>query len=137
MITALLPLASKIVSGVIKRIPDKAQQAKLDAEKDMMAMKIANELESDMRDQNLKIIEGQSAINLADAQTGGWFRAGWRPLIGWGCSLAIVTNILVFPIIDAFNPDFVRPEIDTGLALSLLVPLLGLGGMRSWEKTRK
>ena len=89
----------------------------------------------------------QMDINLADAKStatgfGGIMQRSWRPLIGMSCALAIawdfvIKQVLVF-ILAAFsiqhNP---LPELDMSTLFPLVTALLGMAGLRSFEKSKK
>jgi hypothetical protein len=89
----------------------------------------------------------QMDINLADAKSkatgiGGIMQRSWRPLIGMSCALAIawefvIKQFLVF-ILAAFsiqhNP---LPELDMSTLFPLVTALLGMAGLRSFEKSKK
>ena len=88
----------------------------------------------------------QMDINLADAKSqatgiGGIMQRSWRPLIGMSCALAIawefvIKQFLVF-VLAAFsiqhNP---LPELDMSTLFPLVTALLGLAGLRSFEKSK-
>ena len=88
----------------------------------------------------------QMDINLADAKStatgfGGIMQRSWRPLIGMSCALAIawefvIKQFLVF-ILAAFsiqhNP---LPELDMSTLFPLVTALLGMAGLRSFEKSK-
>ena len=75
------------VTGLLdKVIEDKDQKAKLAFELSTMADKHAQEL-----------AKGQLAINLADAKSGSFWQGGWRPSIGWCCSLALFYSFVLQP----------------------------------------
>ena len=89
----------------------------------------------------------QMDINLADAKSvagglSGMLQRSWRPLIGMSCALAIfwefvLKQFIVF-ILAAFsvqhNP---LPELDMSTLFPLVTALLGMSGLRSWEKSKK
>ena len=88
----------------------------------------------------------QMDINLADAKSqatgiGGIMQRSWRPLIGMSCALAIawefvIKQFLVF-ILAAFsvqhNP---LPELAMSTLFPLVTALLGMAGLRSFEKSK-
>lgn len=83
----------------------------------------------------------QIAVNLQEAQHESVFVAGWRPAIGWICGLALAYSFIVQPfaafVLVAFAPEFPvgqLPELDLAPLLGLLGGMLGLAGMRSYEK---
>ena len=56
------------------------------------------------------------------------FVAGWRPMVGWICALALANNFLVLPYVDAVQP------LDMAVMMPILMGMLGLGTMRTWER---
>jgi hypothetical protein len=89
----------------------------------------------------------QMDINLADAQSkagglSGMIQRIWRPLIGFSCALAIfweyvLKQFLMF-LIATFNWETKPlPELDMGTLMPLVMALLGMGALRSYEKVKK
>ena len=120
MIAALIPAVSCILDKVI---PDADTKQRLAAEISTMAEKHAQEIA-------LQQIE----INKADAK-GNWFQSSWRPLTGYVCVLGFMVNFLVAPIAAGFGVHI--PQADTATMLPVLMGMLGLGGMRSYERVKK
>ena len=75
----------------------------------------------------------QIELNTADAK-GNWFQSSWRPLCGYVCVSGLAVNFLVSPIASGFG--FVIPQADMGVMLPVLAGMLGLGGLRTFEKTK-
>ena len=88
----------------------------------------------------------QMDINLADAQSkaggiSGAIQRIWRPLIGFGCALAIMFEYVVKPFLMFFLATFhietlPLPEMDMGTLMPLVMALLGMGAIRSYEKAK-
>ena len=78
------------------------------------------------------LVQGQLDINKAEATNANWFVAGWRPYIGWICGTGLGYQFLVYPILIAFVPKIV--QLDMGTLLTLLLGMLGIGGLRTYEK---
>ena len=89
----------------------------------------------------------QMDINLADAQSkagglSGMIQRIWRPLIGFSCALAIfweyvLKQFLMF-LIATFNWETKPlPELDMGTLMPLVMALLGMVALRSYEKVKK
>ena len=116
----LISPATELASKFIK---DKDQAARLAHELSTMADKHAQEA-----------LLGQLEINKAEAQ-GNWFQASWRPLCGYVCVLGLAVNFLISPIAAGFG--FVVPQADMSTMLPVLTGMLGLAGMRSWEKSKR
>ena len=95
--------------------------------------KIAHEIAtmSDRHAQELAV--AQIKLNTAEAK-GNWFQSSWRPATGWVCVLGFAVNFLVSPIAAGFS--VVIPQADTSVMMPVLMGLLGLGGMRSFERSK-
>ena len=88
----------------------------------------------------------QMDINLADAQSkagglSGAIQRIWRPLIGFGCALAIMFAYVLKPFLMFFLATFhietlPLPEMDMGTLMPLVMALLGMGAIRSYEKVK-
>jgi len=112
------------VSSIIdKVIPDKDQAAKLAHEVATMADKHSQELAL-----------AQLEILKNDAK-GNWFQSSWRPLIGWIGGISLGINYMVAPIAMGFG--FSIPQADMSVMMPLLLGMLGMGGMRSFDKLNK
>lgn len=82
----------------------------------------------------------QAMTNLEEAKHRSVFVAGWRPSIGWICSLGLAYHFLVLPfasLISVYtNLPQPLPAIDSGELMTLVLSLLGLGGLRTFEKSK-
>lgn len=110
---------------VDKFVPDPAEKARAEAE---------------LRAALLAWDQGQSATNAAEAQSGGWFVAGWRPWIGWVCGVALAVQFVLGPLLVwgcglAGRPIPPPPALDDML-WELMFGMLGLGGLRTFEKIK-
>ena len=76
----------------------------------------------------------QISVNKVEA-AGNWFQSSWRPLCGYVCVLGLAVNFLISPIAAGFN--FIVPQADMSVMLPVLTGMLGLAGMRSFEKVKK
>ena len=76
----------------------------------------------------------QIEVNKAEAQ-GNWFQASWRPLCGYVCVLGLMVNFLISPICAGFG--FNIPQADMSVMMPVLTGMLGLAGMRSYERVKK
>tara|TARA_R100000781_G_C4061216_1_gene121091 strand:+ start:324 stop:695 length:372 start_codon:yes stop_codon:yes gene_type:complete len=117
MIPALIPAVSKLLD---KFIPDADTKNKLAHEISTMSEKHMQE-----------IALAQMEINKEDAK-GNWFQSGWRPAVAWVCVAGFAINFLVSPLLAPFG--IIVPQADTGTMMPLLMGMLGLGGLRSFEK---
>lgn len=97
------------------------------------------ELEGRKLDQAIDL--AQIGVNTEEAKSTSWFVAGGRPFILWVCGLALSYASLIEPIARfiakvAFGYTGEFPVIDTDLTMQVLFGLLGLGGLRTFEKIR-
>ena len=120
MIASLLPVASKLLG---KFIEDKDTKNKLAHEIATMAEKHGQELAL-----------AQIEVLKEDAK-GNWFQSSWRPLIGWISGLSLGINYMVAPICAGFGVTI--PQADMSVMMPLMFGMLGIGGMRSFDKTKK
>lgn len=117
-----------IVDGFLKFIPDKNARAEA-----------KEQMESQMLIGLTGLVQGQLAINVKEAEHGSIFVAGWRPFIGWVCGTALVWNFIVRPIatwaafLNGVDLDGM-PELNSAELQSILLGMLGLGGLRTYEK---
>ena len=112
------------VTGLLdKFIEDKDQKAKLAHELATMADKHAQALAL-----------AQIKVNQEEAK-GNWFQSSWRPLTGYVCVAGLAINFLISPIAKGFGIDV--PQADAGVMMPLLTGMLGIAGMRSYDKLKK
>jgi|TARA_B100000424_G_scaffold271725_1_gene276228 hypothetical protein len=117
------------VTGLLdKFIEDKDQKAKLAHDLATMAERHAQEL-----------AKGQLEINKQEAAHRSLFVAGWRPFVGWTCGVALAYHFVVAPLVlfaaawfGAEIPEL--PTFDMEALLTVLMGMLGLGGLRTFEK---
>jgi len=116
---SLIEPATKLLDKVIE---DKDQKNALAHEIATMAERHAQEL-----------AQGQLEVNKVEAAHRSLFVAGWRPAIGWVCALGLFYNVILANIIGIWID---LPEIDTTLLVPVMMGMLGLGAMRSYEKVQ-
>ena len=122
MIAQILSLASPILD---KFVPDADTK-----------MKLAAELETQL----ISLQAAQAATNLEQAKHPSIFVSGARPAIMWICALCLASQFFIMPIAEwavaIWAPEIILPKLQTEELMSLTLSLLGLSGMRSWEKSR-
>ena len=117
-----------IIGPLIDRIPDPNERARA-----------KESVEAQMLSAMTSLVQGQLQINMKEAEHGSVFVAGWRPAIGWICGIALGWNYILQPVISwvAFigGLDLVAaPQLDTAELTTILLGMLGLGGLRTYEK---
>ena len=118
---ALLGIGGKLID---KLIPDPAAQDA--ARLELLKLQQSGELAA---------MTAQTEINKAEASNPSVFVSGWRPAIGWVCALAMGYQYLARPFMTAFYPALTFPGLDDNL-WQLMMGMLGLGGLRTFEKTQ-
>jgi len=104
-------------------------------------MELAQQGELAVLEADLKLATGQLEINKAEASSMDSFRAGWRPLIGYICAAALGWNYVVKPLVvwgcAIWAPTVAVPDIALDSNLwELMFGMLGLGGLRTFEKLK-
>ena len=84
----------------------------------------------------LKLIEIQNEVNKIEAQHRSIFVAGWRPFIGWVCGLALLYNFIIRDLVAWVSPGIMPPALQMEHLLTVLMGMLGLGGLRTFEKLK-
>ena len=130
MLAALIPALIPLVGDVLDRFfPDKekAEQAK-------------REIESQLTEHLASIDLAQLEVNKAEAKSRNVFIAGWRPFIGWTCGLALCWTYILQPVAQfvlAQTGHLIDlPGLDMSTMMPVLLGMLGLGGLRTWEKQK-
>ena len=119
------------VTGLLdKFIEDKDQKNALAHEIATMAEKQAHE-----------IALAQIEVNKIEAQSPSLFKSGWRPFLGWVCAAAFAYHFRMQPLVvfglayGGYDP-IDLPEFDMGSMMTVLMGMLGLGGLRTYEKQK-
>ena len=83
----------------------------------------------------------QIEINKIEASHRSIFVAGWRPFIGWVCGLALAWHFILFDFLSwatlVWYPEVELPQLaGTETLITVLLAMLGLGGLRTFEKIK-
>jgi len=116
------------VTGLLdKFIEDKDQKNALAHEIATMSQKYAQE-----------IAKGQMAINEVEAAHKSLFISGWRPALGWVAVLGMFGNYITIPFTNfamaLLEIDITIPLIPLETMMPIVMGMLGLGGLRTFEK---
>jgi len=102
-----------------------------------LKMTLEHELKTQLQTANLAQIE----VNKIEAASKNWFVAGWRPSVGWVCSLAMMYHFILAPMIQfAIGIAGIQvelPEFDFSQLSTILMAMLGMAGLRTFEKKEK
>lgn len=116
---ALLTIFPTLVELVRKFIPDRAAQDQAVAEISVIVNEAAAKIGDAM---------------IIDANSQRFFNSGWRPALGWIGAAGLAMHYLVFPVTGIFVP--AESPLDVGGLMSLVMALLGLGGLRTVERIK-
>lgn len=125
LIAPFMPIVNKLVG----LIPDK--NAREVAKEEFTSAFLAAYVEQ---------MRQQAEINKVEAASSIFFVAGWRPFIGWVCGLGFAYTFLVLPIVNGiltlFGVQEVLPGLDNNVLMELTLGMLGMAGLRSFEKMK-
>ena len=83
----------------------------------------------------------QLEVNKTEAAHKNLFVSGWRPFIGWTCGLGMFGNFITIPfanfVLALLSYEIVIPLVPLETMMPVLMGMLGLGAMRSYEKTKQ
>lgn len=129
----IVPAVSRLLDKIIPD-PQMRENAKLELLKETRAQ--------DMEELRLALSadQMQADINKIEASSGNLFVAGWRPFIGWVCGVAFAYHFIAQPVL-AFimannGTQVVLPQFDMSELSTVLMGMLGLGGLRTIEKVK-
>ena len=131
MIQALIPQIAPILGNVLDRFfPDKEKAAEAQ-----------RAIETALLENAAQINLAQIEVNKEEAQHRTIFVAGWRPFIGWVCGVALAWHFVGVPVTIFFIawagaevPEL--PAFDMNSLMTVLMGMLGLGGLRTFEKMK-
>ena len=131
MLASLIPSLLPVVGDVLDRFfPNQEEKEKA-----------TREIEAKLTDHLASIDLAQLEVNKAEASHKSMFVAGWRPFVVWSCGLALFYTYLIQPIAVFIMGQTVNlvhlPNLDLSTMMPVLLGMLGLGGLRSWEKWKK
>lgn len=127
---ALLPSLLPAITEVLDRVvPDQAAAAKAKLEMEAKLLEAATAQAGQ-----------QAAINQVEAAHTSIFVSGWRPFIGWVCGAGLAWAFVVGPMLGWLLPATgvvaALPVLQMEYLLELVVAMLGLGALRSFEKMK-
>ena len=103
------------------------------------AAQLAHDLSTMADNHAQEAMLAQVEVNKAEAESGSVFKGGWRPFIGWVCGAAFAYHFVLQPLIlfgvtvaGVQIPDL--PTFDMGSLMTVMMGMLGLGAMRTYEK---
>ena len=99
--------------------------------------KLSHELEKEI----ISLNRAQLEVNKVEAAHNNVFVSGWRPFIGWACGVSLAYHFIIEPIIQytliVNNINYNTPEFDFSQLSTIVMAMLGMSGLRTYEKIKK
>ena len=116
-----------VVAGIIDKVAGHVDKFTLDKEDKAQLIQ--------------EIHKAQIEVNKVEAGSTNLFVSGWRPFVGWTCGIAlcyhfVLQPLLMFILSSTGNP-MELPGFDMTTLTTVLMGMLGLGGLRSYEKVKR
>jgi len=88
-----------------------------------------------------EINKAQIEVNKVEAGSSSLFVSGWRPFVGWTCGVALCYHFVLQPflmfILSSTGNPMELPTFDMTTLTTVLMGMLGLGGLRTYEKVKR
>lgn len=95
---------------------------------------LAHEIATLAEKQHHQAMIAQLAVNAKEAEHKSIFVSGWRPFIGWVCGVSMGFNFLAVPLL--MSAGIGVSSLDLATMMPVLMGMLGLGGLRTFEKSK-
>lgn len=131
-----MPFPLLEVFGLVGKVIDRAiPDPKIKADLQLELAKLADEANTREHQEMM----GQIGVNTEEAKNSNMFVAGWRPFVGWTGGIGLAYSFIVNPmaswvakVMCHYTGAF--PELDSGQLMTLVMGMLGFGGLRTYEK---
>jgi hypothetical protein len=127
LLAAVLPAVMEVAGRFLPEDKEKRAQAE-------------REIQAKLTDSLAQVDLAQLGINKVEVAHRSIFVAGWRPFVGWTCGTALAYTYVIQPILVfglAQTGHLIElPGVDITALMPVLMGILGLGGLRSWEKVK-
>lgn len=135
MLDPVSSIISLVTTTVSRLWPDKSEAGRVQAE--IIKKQLAAELQKELA--QTELLKGQLEINKIEAANPSVYVSAWRPFIGWVCGLAFAWQyflcpILTFLLVVSGHPIPQLPVLGIEVMMPVLMGMLGLGGLRTYEK---
>jgi hypothetical protein len=104
-------------------------------------MDLAHEIEMAALEADKQMNVAQIELNKIEAADPNIFKSGWRPAVGWVCVFALAYQFLIRPLVPwcvgLFHSTVAAmPILDMNSLMTILLGILGIGGLRTFEKVK-
>lgn len=125
-----IPILGDIIDAVKGLVSEVVVDKDKKNEINLELARLADQAEARVHEQVLAQIE----VNKTEASHGSIFVAGWRPFVGWVSGAGLAAQTVLFPLLDRIWGW--KMQFDTELLILTLGGMLGIGGMRTFEKVK-
>ena len=116
-----------VVGTIIDKVADRIDDFTFDKQEKAELIQEINKAQIEVN----KVVSGHTSI----------FVAGWRPFVGWTCGIALCYHFVIQPflvfLLYLFGYQVDLPVFNMQTLTTVLMGMLGLGGLRSYEKVKK
>lgn len=122
-----------IIGDVIDAVKDIVSEVVVDKDKAKEINVRLREIEDQAQARLDAQLQGQIETNKIEAGHGSIFVAGWRPAIGWVGAIALGYSFIIAPFLGIWLK---VPDLQYDYLLQIVLAMLGVGAMRSFEKVK-
>lgn len=141
-ITAGLKLGNTLIERLIPNKTEadlaKVQLAQMAIEGELTKFVETSKLALAELDADVQLSKAQADINAIEAGSDHWFKSYWRPALGWVCVSAFAWHFVIGPIVmylfSLVGHPVPLPKFEMDALMTILIGMLGLGGMRTAER---
>lgn len=133
-----MSIVTDAIGGILSPVKDIIGEVVVDPNKrDQINLQLQQL--ADQADQRLSAeLVAQINVNNTEASNKSLFVAGWRPFIGWvggaGVAWSFVVGPLASYVAHLCGSAAQLPTLDSTQLMTLVLAMLGIGGMRTYEK---
>lgn len=131
----IFDVLAPIIGKVLDFIPDPQKKA----EAQLKLQQEINKHSETILAALTEVDKAQASVNAEEAKSSNIFVSGWRPWIGWVCGAAfswafVLQPFVVFILAALGHKVEGLPALNLSEMMPVLLGMLGLAGMRTWEK---
>jgi len=132
-------MAIPIIGDIINSVKDVVSEVVVDKDKRDQVNLELRRIEDQAQARLDEHVSNQIEVNKVEAASSSVFVAGWRPAVGWIGAAGLGWTVLLQPMVSwtasvVFRYEGAFPVVNSDILLYTLGGMLGIGGMRTFEK---